>query len=414
MCRKSSPIHLTPTNSSISDQGISFSVISPAYREASNQPSPCPRQSSAPPHLSNVETCPSILWEDLELMRHFVTDTYVTCSCVPSIRDLWQTTIPKMASDHPFMMHSLLSISALHLAFLNPTKRSLYLAAAIRHHDLFLPVYRSQLHNITVANSSAMFICSIFISLCTLAFPICSNNPPSTSPGYYNHLQRQQFGSPIQLITSIFSLLQGASTVVRDSWPWLKDSPISALFLNRFQSLKIESDAKSRLGSSDSAFQLLMTRINSLSSRSSPTLSSLPASLSFSSRHTSSSVLSSEELGTYSNAVSTLQKVFNLINSSDTDNGVVLTWPFFLEGEWGFAALLKDMRPLALVILAYYGVALHAFRSDWYIGDWGRQLVLDVESTLALVGGEIEEVEWGKLMAWPLEMVKNAQGLDKG
>ena len=99
--QKSSPIHPTPPNSKISEHGNFFSSFFPTYREASHQPSPCPRQSSTPPHLSGVETCPSILWEDLELMRHFVTHTYLTCSCVPSIRDLWQTTIPKIASDYP-------------------------------------------------------------------------------------------------------------------------------------------------------------------------------------------------------------------------------------------------------------------------------------------------------------------------
>jgi hypothetical protein len=216
------------------------------------------------------------------------------------------------------------------------------------------------------------------------------------------------------MITSTFSLLQGASTVIRDFWPWLREGPISALFLNRFQSLEVESGTQSRLGSSYSAFQRLIIHINSRSPRSSPSLSSSSASVSFSSRHPSSALLSSEELGTYRNTISTLQKVFVLINSSDTDNGVVLTWPFLLEREWGFAALLKEMRPLALVILAYYGVALHAFRSDWYIGDWGQRLVIDVEKTLALAGGEAREAEWDELMAWPLEMVKNGEGFDKG
>jgi hypothetical protein len=215
------------------------------------------------------------------------------------------------------------------------------------------------------------------------------------------------------MVTSTFSLLQGASTVIRDFWPWLREGPISALFLNRFQSLEVESDTQSRLGSSYSAFELLIKHINSRSSRSSLALSSSPASLSFSSQHPSSTSLSSGELDTYRNTVSTLQKVFVLINSSDTDNGVVLTWPFLLEREWGFAALLKEMKPLALVILAYYGVALHAFRSDWYIGDWGQRLVIDVEKTLALAGGETREAEWHELMAWPLEMVKNGEGFDK-
>ncbi|TGO57467.1 hypothetical protein BCON_0065g00270 [Botryotinia convoluta] len=344
-------------------------------------------------------------------MRHFVTETYLTFSRTNSIQDMWRTTIPKMASDHPFMMHGLLNISALHLAFLNPAKRDLYLAPAIRHHEIFLSLYRSKLHDITPDNCSAMFICSSLISICTLAFPICSNNPsPSMPSGYSYRQQQQQFDSPIQLASSLFTLLQGAFTLLRISWHWLEDSAISALLTNRFQFCEVESNAKIRLHSSDSAFRVLMARIESISSRSNLSSSTSSAQPSYSSRHTSPSPLSSEELSAYNNAISTLRDVFILLNSSEADNGVVLIWPFLLDAERGFATLLKEMRPLALVILAHYGVALHASRDDWFIGEWGRNLILDVKKTLSLAA---DEVELQELMAWPLEMVSNGEGPDK-
>lgn len=84
-------------------------------------------------------------------------------------------------------------------------------------------------------------------------------------------------------------------------------------------------------------------------------------------------------------------------------------WPYLLDAEQDFGTLLKEMRPLALVILAHYGVALHISRDDWFIGELGRKLVLDVNKTLSLAGGEAELQE---LMAWPLEMVSTGEGLD--
>lgn len=408
MSRDSSDGHFTPLDSNTSKRENRHST----YRETSSQPPPFLPPDPAPPHLSVVETRPPIVWEDLELMRQFVTATYATCSRFPSVQNLWQTTIPKMASDYPFLMHSLLSTSALHLAFLNPTKRSLYLAAATRHHDVLLPAYRSQLHNVTADNSSAMFICSLLISLCTLAFPVCSNT--AESPRYsINDRQQPQSESPVQLVNRTFFLLQGASTFVRDCWPWLNEGPVSALFQNRFQSLEVESDTTTCVSSSHPAvFQRLITHINSLPLQPSPSPSS-PTSSSLLSQRPSSALLSFEEQSTYHNTVTTLQRVFTLIESSDTDNGAVLMWPFLLERAWGFAALLKEMRPLSLVILAYYGVALHASRSHWYIGDWGQRLVIDVSKTLAVAGGGAEDSEWDELMAWPLEMVKNGESLDK-
>ncbi|KAF7933727.1 uncharacterized protein EAE98_003436 [Botrytis deweyae] len=406
----SKPFLLPPTTSTVSEQEREVSDISTTYSEASDQEFLFSGQISTPPHLSRAETGASIFWEDLELMRHFVTETYLTFSCIKSIQNLWRITIPKMASDHPFMMHGLLNISALHLAFLNPAKRDLYLAPAIRHHDLFLSLYRSELHKITPDNCSAMFICSTLISICTLAFPICNKSPLSMPSDYSYHEQLQQFDSPIQLASSLFILLQGAFTLVRIYWQWLEDSAISALVTNRFQSCEAGSYAKIRLQSSDSAFRLLMARIESMSSQ--PNLSSSESSTqqSYSSQHTSPSPLSSEELSAYKNAISTLRDVFMLLNSSEADNGVVLIWPFLLDAEQGFATLLKEMRPLALVILAHYGVALHASRDDWFIGEWGRNLILDVKKTLSLAG---DEVELQELIAWPLEMVSTGEGPDR-
>ncbi|TEY61489.1 hypothetical protein BOTCAL_0168g00220 [Botryotinia calthae] len=210
--------------------------------------------------------------------------------------------------------------------------------------------------------------------------------------------QKQQFDSPIQLASSLFTLLQGSFTLVDFSWQWLEGSSISALLTNRFKFSEVESNAKIRLHSPDSAFCLLKTRIESMSSRTNLSSSTSPAQPS---QHTPPSSLSSEELNAYNNAISTLQDVFMILNSSEADNGIVLIWPFLLDAEQGFATLLKEMRPLALVILAHYGVALHISRDDWFIGEWGRKLVLDVKKTLSLAGSEAELQE---LMAWPLGM----------
>lgn len=404
----SKPFLLPPTTSSASEQEREVSDIATTYSVASDPEFPLPSQISASPHISRAETGASILWEDLELMRHFVTETYLTFSCKDSIQDLWRTTISKMASDHPFMMHGLLNISALHLAFLNPAKRDLYLAPAIRHHDIFLSLYRSELHRITPDNCSAMFICSTLISICTLAFPICSNKPTLSMPsGYSCHQQKQQFDSPIQTASSLFVLLQGAFALVRIYWEWLEDSAISALITNRFQFREVVSNPKICLKSSDSAFKLLMARIESMSSRQNLSPSTSSVQQSYSSRHKSPSPLSSEELSAYKNAISTLRDVFMLLDSSEADNGVVLIWPFLLDAERGFATLLKEMRPLALVILAHYGVALHASRDDWFVGEWGRNLVLDVKKTLSLSG---DEADLQELMAWPLETVSTGEG----
>lgn len=65
-----------------------------------------------------------------------------------------------------------------------------------------------------------------------------------------------------------------------------------------------------------------------------------------------------------------------------------------------FVDLLQQMQPLALVILAYFGVLLHRSRRCWIFGDSGRFVI---RAVAAHVGSA-----WEEPLRWPLQQLEKA------
>lgn len=53
--------------------------------------------------------------DDLELLLNFTTSTVNAMSRHTHILDLWREDVPKLALDHPFLMHAILALSSVHL-----------------------------------------------------------------------------------------------------------------------------------------------------------------------------------------------------------------------------------------------------------------------------------------------------------
>lgn len=80
-----------------------------------------------------------------------------------------------------------------------------------------------------------------------------------------------------------------------------------------------------------------------------------------------------------------------LILNTD-DHGVGLFWAAIMERQ--YIDLLKAKEPMALVLLAHFGVALHVSREYWWSGNWGRQIVKAVYDML--------DDHWRCWVQWPL------------
>jgi hypothetical protein len=69
---------------------------------------------------------------DLYLFHHFTTSTYRTFAG-EAAHPVWQVHVPQWGFAFPSIMHLLFTLSALHLAFMNPAKREVYIMEADDH-----------------------------------------------------------------------------------------------------------------------------------------------------------------------------------------------------------------------------------------------------------------------------------------
>jgi hypothetical protein len=94
----------------------------------------------------------------------------------------------------------------------------------------------------------------------------------------------------------------------------------------------------------------------------------------------------------YISALQVLQQSFTVSVEQPT---MVLVWLVLIERQ--FVVMLRERDPVALVMLAHYGVLLYSSRQHWWCGDWGVVIVKNVHQVL--------NDEWRPLIAWPVQKV---------
>jgi hypothetical protein len=297
---------------------------------------------------SEVDLVP---WDDFELLHYYLTNTFTTLASRERLRRMWQLDIPKLGLKHKFLMHSLLSVTSLHIASSHPPNQASYIDRAMRHHKIALRQYRYTLGNMTQQNSASLLACSTLIVIFALNLAVL--RPQKESSG------------PIEETIGIFSLLRGVPFLLEEMWFWIQESEIAPLFIGR------ELDDVVALPDDAANAITLLEERNQLSSRE------------------------ASERETYTRAIRGLEKCFKLPGSKDQDNGMVLRWPISVGQE--YIALLEARQQMALVILAHYAVALNEINDMWWANGWGNKLIQEVNH---LVIGN-----WRSLIVWPLDKI---------
>ncbi|RAL00469.1 uncharacterized protein BO80DRAFT_425631 [Aspergillus ibericus CBS 121593] len=96
-------------------------------------------------------------------MVQWCTHTYSTLSRNPSIDWTWKSTIPKLAVHNASLMHGILALSALHLAFLHTSHpRKEYLNTVQSHHLKAIAAVRN-INALSQENASAAYALSNII-----------------------------------------------------------------------------------------------------------------------------------------------------------------------------------------------------------------------------------------------------------
>lgn len=72
---------------------------------------------------------------DLELLHQFTTYTYTTLTDDMSLRDFYRINIVQIGLKHEYIMRTVLSIAALHVAHHRKQSYDYYLSLSTAHHD---------------------------------------------------------------------------------------------------------------------------------------------------------------------------------------------------------------------------------------------------------------------------------------
>ncbi|RXG43812.1 hypothetical protein VDGE_02871 [Verticillium dahliae] len=73
---------------------------------------------------------------DLELMFHWSTETCTTLTRDPTVNKFWQINVPKIGFRCDYVMRSMLSLAALHMAYVCPSREAELLERSVRHHEV--------------------------------------------------------------------------------------------------------------------------------------------------------------------------------------------------------------------------------------------------------------------------------------
>jgi hypothetical protein len=83
--------------------------------------------------------------DDLELFHHYHTSTSFTFATEPLARSFWQLAAPQIGFSNPYILRSILAITALHLSRFKKGREGFFLARAHAHHCAALEFAKSAL-----------------------------------------------------------------------------------------------------------------------------------------------------------------------------------------------------------------------------------------------------------------------------
>jgi hypothetical protein len=284
--------------------------------------------------------------DTLRLMHHFAISTSSSISNSPTEALLMRDIVPALAFEHDFLLSIILAVTALHLAKLHPS--AINSNAAMKHHSRALTLIRPHLLHVTPDNVSALFSFSVLIAC------------------YSFGIHETPCLDPLGEIIDVFTLLRGIGDIVRVGAEWLKQGPFAQKSV-----LPTPSNPTANLSLKAEAAILLL------------------------SKHGSELVTDPAARSAYTAAIGMVRDAFLLSAEKPRDMASVLPLPILVPAE--FMEMLRKRDMLALVILAYYGVALHWLRDHIWLKGWGKEVVDAVKNAV--------EPEWQRCLEFAVEQV---------
>lgn len=326
-------------------------MLSPSFLS----PQPSSSGSQAQP-LSIVASDHALPLLELQLLHQWYTHTAQEMSVNQNVQRVMREILPREGFTHPFLMHGLLAIAALHrIQSEGQTGSIAFKEAAIQHKQKALSLYAPLLSNVTKSNCNALFAFSCLLSILSFASQIQSET---------------RTVKDIADVVDVLRLVRGVAVIVAVAREWIESSELCILLQTGKSNYQNPFAASRRKEPSEQEVQLQLLL-----------------------KHCHSTCKDSTSMSVYLESINFLLSGY-VSYSTTFDITLILAWPTQIDRD--FLDLLLQRDQLALVIFAHYGAIMLLLHDIWWLRGWGK-LVIGLISDL-LSPSELS------LIAWPLRM----------
>jgi hypothetical protein len=262
------------------------------------------------------------------------------------------------ALNAPYLMDVLLALSALHLGHLHPERAEYYHHQATELQTRALVLFNSEKDDISESNCLPKFLFSAFIGLHVLSDTLTRH--------------RDNFSVFLDSFVDYLHLHRGVRAVIGSQWEVIEKQGLKA-----FSEVTAAVRQQTTAGEETQELNRLLD----------------------------SADLGPATMTACKTALECLQMSMNLYRFLGEPPGrrihATMAWPVLVPLE--YVKILKQRRPEALVILAYYGVMMHRSREFWILNDAGRWLI---DSITAHLGDY-----WEEWLLWPNRVLAEEPGV---
>lgn len=302
--------------------------------------------------------------DNSELMYHYGTNT--ACGQLgarEAILTLWRHYIPKQALTHVFLMHGLLALAALHLAYLNPKAQVRYLQLCDKHQSVALQQFRTVLSSdISPELADALFALSAVISISSMARSCVVDGTTSVDA---------------DAIAEVFFLTRGVADVIRVHYEHIRAGPMGKMFENQHYPEGTEVVLPPLVARQ-------FERIREMLS----TYGLDPGAL----EHCQKALSDLEDV---------YQNILYFGSTTQLETGQVFRWKVMVPT--GYIRLVQARNPPALIIMAYYAAALTAIRTAWYTENFAEYALRGISLEL--------DAAMQHFLTWPKQQLEERMAI---
>ena len=326
-------------------------------------PSRSPPQSNLS-YVSQPQADPLIInINHFELFHHFTSSTAAAITASRATEELWSITIPRLALSHPFLLHSILAISALDIANADPSRSATYYSQASAHHDRALTMAQPDIAKPSVDNVDVLL--AFMLTTVFYAFGAAVRSIPQ---------QSSIKDKPHQGVVQCINLLRSIRTITAFTNGWVQPGPLSPL-LNM-------SPHRFRQHDTDEHWAKLLLF-------ASTTFTVGPKEM--------------EDLEICSAAASLLRASLSKVDSrSDGDCNALPMWHWAARLPEEFIDRLEQSDAVPLILVAHWCALLPQTEQYWWTREW-------VDSTMRNIKAVLPEkyLPW---LDWPSEEIRGLRG----